>query len=233
MPFKIPINQLTPGFDDSGYKITGPDINDGRVIVNSITLKVEKENAKAMIEGYDKEGSKHFVTIFTAREGAWSLKGNFRENPKLLTTKKHDPREDYPLSQLGENLNASDYCLPLRYLAVLHSILHIKYDMQVWETLCKNDIFDIWTPIAPYNMLKGKREPKDPMILLLRIFEIEEDFSEKIIEENYAHAVKQQLVTMKQPVIPNDLFKETTKKITTSIDKYLDRIEEIYDTCKI
>ena len=83
MPFKIPINQLTPDFHDSGYKITGPDINDRRVIVNSITLKVEKETAKAMIEGFDKIDGRYYVTIYTANKKAWSLLGNFRENPDV------------------------------------------------------------------------------------------------------------------------------------------------------
>ena len=55
--------------------------------VNHLTLKVERENAKAMIEGFDKGKDHHFVTIFPAHRDAWSIANDFHDVPKLLSAK--------------------------------------------------------------------------------------------------------------------------------------------------
>jgi len=232
MPFKIPINQLTPDFHDSGYKITGPDINDRRVIVNSITLKVEKETAKAMIEGFDKIDGRYYVTIYTANKKAWSLLGNFRENPKIIAT-LDKRRPAYELSRIGKLLFAHNYNLQAKYVAVLDTVFYIKEnDKKIWEILCNNGIYDIWDPIAPYRRLGSSKEP---MILLLRIFEVDYDFSNEIIKEGwpYCDAVKQRIVKIVKPIIANIDFGQIMAMIRESINDYIINEENVCNTLQL
>jgi hypothetical protein len=214
--------------------ISGPDITDRKVIVNSLSLKVERENAKAMIEGYYKDNVKYYVSMFVALKEAWSLKGNFRENPKLITTQRTERDPKYPLSIWGENMNAQYYDIPATYLAILDRIFHIDNNKEVWEILCNNGVFDIWKPIAPWNRLNSRKaEPRYPMILLIRIFNIDYDFSKELIEETHSHAVKQRIVNIMTPVIPNPEFAQITEKISDSIKSYIKNVEHVYNTQRL
>lgn len=47
------------------------------VILNKCCLKVEKENAQAMINGFYKDADRIRTIIFTAHKDAKSLDGNF------------------------------------------------------------------------------------------------------------------------------------------------------------
>lgn len=177
-----------------------------KVEINSYTLKVEKENAEAMIEGFWKDGDKYYVTIFTAHKHAKSMENDFRLRPKLLTVKKGKPRAEYPLSSIGRRLQSSNYIHSVKYLAVLDTIYYIENHIKIWNVLCSNGIFDIWEPRAPFNSLEGK---KVPMILLLRIFEIDTDLSDEIIPGQYFDSIKPREVKIVKPIIPaneNDPF---------------------------
>lgn len=196
--------------------------------INNWTLKVEKENAKAMIEGYKKNGIRNYVTIFTATEDAVSLKNDFRSLPKLITPKESDHRKIYPLSIYGKDLEAKsyNYNTTARYIAVLDTIFHIKNEISIWEALCTNGIFDIWEPQAPYNMLShdaqnNKKDPQDPQILTIRVFEIDHDFQNEITKKQYWNTITPKQVNLVKPVIPNKEFLEIKEKIENTLDKIL------------
>lgn len=199
------------------------------VIVNSMTLKVERENAKAMFEGYMKNGVRHFVTIFVANgESSWSLRGYFRKNPKLITAIKNRRNYFHP-SQIGISLNAEIYQFRINRIAILDRIFHIHNDMQVWETLCNNGVFDIWTPTAP-EMRVQIGHLDEPMILLLRLAKIDYDFTDELVDDRYFHSVPQRKVTIISPLIANEQFRSITELIRTSIHNYIHNEEIVYDT---
>ena len=183
------------------------------VLINSHTLKVEKENAHAMVDGFWKENKLYYVTIFTAHRRATSLRNDFRRTPKLLTTKNYPPRPEYPLSDIGKALQKRNYKHNTQYLAILDTIYHIENDIRLWDVLCTDGTFDIWHPEAPFNSLEGKT---DPMILLLRIYQIDEDFSGELTDKYYSYVVEPREVRLLEPVLPNNEFKELKKKLNWS-----------------
>jgi hypothetical protein len=219
---------------------SGAIIQNGFTRINSNTLKVEKENFKAMIEGFWKNGRHYFVTIFTGHKRAVSIQNRFADLPKLVTTKKGNPRPEYPLSEIGKSLGIEEYNPPARYIAVLDRIFHIKNDIGIWDELCQDGIFDIWQPVAPFNSLEGKQ---DPTILILRIFDVNKDFSDKIEEGTYFDKVESQEVQIVKPIIPygkNDIggesfsgsyyFADIIDKVRKATSSYLRKEEIIFDT---
>jgi len=197
-------------------------------IINSHTLKVEKENAYAMISGFEKNGKQYHISIYTADKEAQSLKNNFRKRPKLLTIFKGPPREAFPLSCIGKELRVDNWELKAKYLAVLDRIFHIHNCLEIWEVLCHNGIFDIWEPEAPFRRLGGRESDRDPMILLLRIFKIKEDLSDKIeAKVDYYHTVQSQIVHIIQPIVPNKYFTGIIDEIRLSARRFLIREEPI------
>lgn len=75
--------------------------------INEHTLKVEKETAKAMIEGFIKNNHCYYATIYCAHKYAVSMENEFKAIPKIvLTPIRGEKRGDYPLSDIGNKLNA-------------------------------------------------------------------------------------------------------------------------------
>lgn len=206
--------------------------------INEWALKVEIQNAEAMIDGFRKDNKHYYITIFCAPGNAVSMRNKFEKNPKILTPIRGETKKEHPLSGIGEGLNANDYDLPAKYIAVLYRIFHIENNIKIWEELCNNGIYDIWKPEAPFNNLNGK---KDPKILLLRIFEID---SAKTIElggsydvvKNYKESVK-----VVRPIIPynkyehdrnnykyngNLYFEDIIKKVTDAVKPFLKGVKE-------
>jgi hypothetical protein len=197
--------------------------------VDSHTLKLEKENAVAMTEGFLKNGERHHVSIFTASEESVALKvGDFRHHPKLLTPKKAPPKKIFPLSLIGMSLDVRycDYDSKANYVAFIDTIFHIKHDIRIWNELCNNGVFDIWDPKAPYNMLThdAKNMPverKDPMILLLRIFKINDNFRGNIKQRQFWNIITPRKVNLIGPVISNVRFEEIKAKIRHTLNNIL------------
>jgi hypothetical protein len=213
--------------------------------VNKSTLKVERQNAKAMIEGFYKNSNLYYSTIFTAHKRSISLKYDFKTYPKLIENFINSmPRKQYPLSQIGKDLKSERYEIRKKYIAHVDRIFHIKNSINIWKDLCNSGIFDIWMPEAPYNSLKSK---KDPMILLLRVFEIDYDFVNDMNNiSNYFSFVPQRQVQIIKPIIPSDkeslfrkdyqgklCFHEITDIVRRTLVKYKClRDEEVMDTIK-
>lgn len=211
--------------------------------INTQTLKVEKQNAIALTQGFLKESKRYYSSIFTAHQNSKSMQKQFRQVPKLLTSFRTRPRPEYPLSVIGKDLHAEGYELRGKYVAILDRIFHIRNNIRIWERLCNNGVFDIWEPEAPYNSLSNKI---DPMILLLRIFEIDYDFSNEIAKGRYVDRIAGRKVGIVRPIIPNNerdafskeydgsyYFEDIIEKIRSGVSGYLHWEEAIRDTSAV
>ena len=215
-------------------------------INNEMTLKIEPENAWGMIEGFKKNENYYYTSIFTSHMRAKSIQRNFRKYPKVITLSTK-PREDYPVNSFIVDKHKVDkfkYNFKNRFVAVLDRIFHISNKYSIWEQLSKNGIFDIWEPIAPYHSLQDKNTlqnmKEDPMILLLRIFEVEHDFSNEIRRKSdYIDHVDIHKLNFIRPIIPQnkndalssvfkgtDYFDDIIKKITESTGIYPEIVKE-------
>ena len=196
--------------------------------------KVERENAWAMTQGYlrRKDNNKYYVSIFTAGENGVILKNGFNKRngfiPSVLSYKTSQEPE-YPVSQDGLDMGVSDYerqfTLPHKYVAILDRIfcfskqVHDDRGMEIWGVLCKNGIFDIWEPIAPYHRLTGRFDLErggrktiktimEPQILLLRIFELDRTLD---VEHRHTYtdlvrsSADETPLILKRPLIPYTL----------------------------
>ena len=67
-------------------------------INNEMALKVERQNAWAMIEGFRKKDEHFFVSIFTAHLRAKSIQRDFKQYPKLITL-INKPKPYYHLNE--------------------------------------------------------------------------------------------------------------------------------------
>ncbi len=169
--------------------------------INSYALKVERQNATAMTEGFWKDNKHYYVTISTAHKKAKSMQKYFKTIPKILVQKRRKRRPEYLLSSIGKKLNVSNY--KDKYVAVLDRIFHIKNNINIWNKLCLNGVFDIWEPKAPFNSLNGKT---DQMILLLRIFQIDCDLTNIIERGKYYDKITEQNVKIVRPIIPYNKY---------------------------
>jgi hypothetical protein len=193
------------------------------------TFKVERENGKAMTQGYRRrlDDSLYYVSMYTSGDNAVALNLDFDAKglytPKVLSYRtSQEPR--YPVSRDGFDMGVSDYkqpfTLPHKYVAILNSIVYIDKEfhtergMELWGALCNNGIFDIWEPAAPYHRLIGdfdldteKQPIMKPQILLLRIFELDRALAVEH-QENRTDLVvgssHQAPLTLKGPIIPYD-----------------------------
>ena len=203
--------------------------------INKMTLKIEPENAWGMIEGFKKNENYYFTSIYTSHKGAKSMQGDFEHYPKVITLSKK-PSSKYKVKSnivYQPVVNKFKQNFKNRYVAVLDRIFPISNKPSIWEKLCNNGIFDIWDPTAPENSLRDKDsriEKENPRILLLRVFEVDHDFSDEIVIANdFIDHVRQYKLNFIRPIIPQnkndklssvfkgtDYFDDIIKKITES-----------------
>lgn len=218
--------------------------------LNTNTLKAEKVNALAWTIGMKKDDRTTKTSIFTASKHSWSLKKNFNRCPKLITTFPTIHTE-YPLSEIGNKLQFENRdSIPLKYVAVLTTVFHIKNKIEIWKDFCNNGIFDIWNPAAPYNSLNlpshfisdfdveseqysSLNEKKDPMILLIRVYELDNEYSNDDVlvwskgrtkgVNTHFDKIKDDVnrkVLLKNPVIQDDDFYEIRRKLIDTLDRH-------------
>lgn len=182
--------------------------------LNKECFKIDSANAKAMIEGFDKDGRRIHQCIYCLTKN--------RKFPALITLDKYPTR--FPLSVKGKQLNAEDYKMPFKYVALLEKQYFIKNDLKLWERVCNNGLFDIWDPIAPSSRFAESHLPINNFrIVLLRIYEIEEVFSEKNIKphDRYPKIISNNLrVTLKRPIVNDEEFLRIKSLLETSIEEY-------------
>ena len=189
-----------------------------------------------MIMGFKKNGVQHNTSIFCAKEQSVSVKdGDFRTYPnnwKLIRQMAGDGV--YNPTILGRSC-ARNYNHKMKYIAVLDTVFYIKNNEELWDELCTNGIFDIWLPGAPYYNLE---DDLNPMILLLRICEIKNGFSEVDIRDIHLHAeiIKgDRDVSIKRPIIPNTEFSLIKDKILNTLKEFgaYECMDEIEDTTQM
>jgi len=203
----------------------GPD---RRVPVPSGTFKIERENAWAMIVGYDSGGKKYYQSIYVASERANVLKAGFNKKgsytPKVISYRT-TPEPMYPVSDTGLRMGVSDYTRPFplrhRYVAILDRVFHItdkelhrKWALSdLWPPMCDTPgIFKIWKAEAPYNVLMGRfdmqrggaGEAEDPQILVLRLFELDRQVLVRTNRSRCDSVVDRGEVRLKRPIVPYD-----------------------------
>jgi hypothetical protein len=179
-------------------------------------FKIDKPNAKAMIEGFWKNGKRY-------RQAIWLAVYDF-PFPALITLQR--ARSPFQLSVTGRAMDAEEFMMPLRYAAVLAGEYFVDNVLPLWETLCRNTLFDIWSPVAPYTRFaQAESHPSKYRIMLLRVYEIDHTFRSGDIE--HASSRIDRLVNLNRdvgviaPVIPDDEFTALTKLLEESVSAYL------------
>jgi hypothetical protein len=184
--------------------------------LNKTCFKIDKPNAYAMIHGFRKNGKLYRQSIWLAVK-----KGAF---PALLTLHRTPTR--FHLSRIGEELDAENFTMPLKYIAICDCEYFVKNEMPLWETACSNGLFDIWDPTAPYKRFEQSKGGRDKFrIQLLRIYEIDHEFNNDDIR--FASSRIDQLKSTNQevskirPVISNEDFNNLKALLEHSVGLYL------------
>jgi len=211
-------------------------IYNGRFELNPSTLHVERLNAKSMIEGFEKNNKRHYLSILTAHKRAKSLVNNFLEIPKLITNHNQEfPKEIYPMSDIGKILHSEKYSIDKKYVAIVDTIYPIINTETLWKKICSSDIFDIWKPSAPFESVRYK---KDPQIMLIRVCEIHQNLELSITKktDRYLHIDDPGEVSIKKFIIDNGEFNSIRNKLELILEKEYGKSVEsrkYIDTCKI
>ncbi|HON91869.1 MAG TPA: hypothetical protein PLT20_02705 [Sedimentisphaerales bacterium] len=179
-------------------------------------FKIDKTNAKAMINGYLRNGVLIRQAIWCAVKDA--------PFPMLITLNR--TRTKFQMSRIGENLLSDDYIIPYKYIADVDpdDEYFIRNDPRLWATVCNNGLFDIWMPEAPYKRFAdAKSDPTKFRIQLIRIWQIQEEFAEHQIRfgDHFDHLIScNKNVTPDQPVITDTEFRRIRTLLISSVKDF-------------
>ncbi|MFH0796962.1 MAG: DUF1802 family protein [Candidatus Omnitrophota bacterium] len=177
---------------------------------------MERVNAKAMINGFEKNGRIIHQAIYLNANGGF---------PKLITLQKHNYRK-FRMSEVGGNLNSDSFSIPYKYVALLKSTYIVKNEMGLWEKICHNGLFDIWKPEAPNKWCNEHSDQTKCKILLIRIWETTEELPEEKIKPTghcgrWADLTREDCtVTLKKPVIGDEEFLQIKNLLQDTIKDY-------------
>lgn len=179
-------------------------------------FKIDRPNAFAMINGYRKNGK-------TNRQSVWCAVSDF-PFPMLITLNRS--RTPFKVNKLHSSKNLEEFSIPYKYVASLDSQYVIKNDINLWEKICDNGLFDMWDPIAPFSRFEQcKSDPKKHKIQLLRIFEINEEFGDAdviAVSSRVDHLMPtKRSITIKQPVIADEEFRQIKSLLEESISGFM------------
>jgi len=176
-------------------------------------FRLDWANAKALISGFTKGGQKIHQVMY-----CFTRKPDF---PALITYNRAKARFEH--STIGENLNNDRNLPPLKFIADLEATYQIKNDMALWEIVCKNGLFDIWKPEAPFERFQESKS-NTFYIGLLRIYEINETFTlgKDVIESKNLRnppsiVANKKDVNILKPVVPDEEFNRLRQLLETSI----------------
>jgi hypothetical protein len=189
-----------------------------KITLNRKCLKLDRVNAKAMIDGFSKGDRKIHQVIYLATR--------VEQFPKLITLNRHK-KIPWEMSKIGQALNADSFSIPIKkYVAEIEETHEIRNERPLWEKVCTNGLFDVWEPEAPYgdyNKNKnGKRE--SCKIVLLRIYEILEGFNDREIERygscDRFDKITRLEVTAVKPVVTEEEFGRLKQLFLESINGF-------------
>jgi len=189
---------------------------DKGIVLNRRCFKIDKTNAKAMIEGFIKNNRLIHQAIYCD-----VVKKPF---PMLITLNRGPTK--FEMSRIGLALDPESFSIPYSYVAFLKEEYFIKNEMSLWEEICKNGLFDVWVPDAPYKRFQDcNSDPSKFRIILLRIYEINEEFSKddiRSVSDRIDHISSHNLmVTIKKAVISDGEFLEIKDLLERSISSSL------------
>jgi len=123
-------------------------------------------------------------------------------------------------------MNPEDFTMTLKYAATLVSEYFVRNDLELWETICSNGLFDIWHPSAPHQRFaQADSHPANFRILLLRIYEIDHEFGPSDIThassriDHLASPIRD--VGTKAPLISDERFDGVRGLLERSVKPYL------------
>ena len=195
-----------------------------KVELNQYSFVIDRANAKAMIEGFSKEGKNMHQCIYCYQ------KYNFMNKTKLITLSQNNTYRAH-LSSIGVNLNADNYTINKKFVARYVDSLPIKWDSNIWEIICHNGLFDIWKPSGPYERYRDS-SPKNhhrDIVLFLRVYEIAEEFleDELLVKQHgkgneRGHFINREnrVVTLVRPVISDEEFEQIRLILMQSTREY-------------
>lgn len=186
------------------------------ITINKRCFKIDRTNAKAMIEGFIKNNKVIHQTVYCD-----VVKKPF---PMLITLNKRPTK--FEMSEIGLALDPESFSTPYNYVAFLEEEYFIKNEMLLWEEICKNGLFDVWVASAPHKRFEEcNSDPSKFRILLLRIYEIREEFSRGVIKsvsDRIDHISSHNLmVTIKRPIITDREFAGIKDLLERSIAGFL------------
>src|SRR3989339_14723 len=185
-----------------------------KFVINRRCLKIDKANAKAMIEGFQKNGNIILQSIYCFV--------NDMDLPQLITLDKGITR--FRLSPIGMSLNSENYTVPYKYVAKMIKAYQIENNFDMWSEICGNGLFDIWAPVAPYKRFQdAKVNPDRFAIGLLRVYEIVEEFGDlEIHKYDRQHMLTRERleVTVKKPLLSDAEFVGVETLLENVIKKY-------------
>lgn len=188
-------------------------------ILDKRCFKIDKGNAKAMIDGVPLNGEK-------VNQAIWC---DVKSNPfPMLITLNRSPSK-FIMSDVGSKLNSESFSIPLKYIAIADKEYFIKNSIELWKELCSNGIFNIWVPHAPFDRFEdAKTNPSKYRIVLVRIFEINEEFtSEDIIHasDRIDHIISENRdISIRRPIINDNEFFKIKNKLEKTISPYLQSV---------
>lgn len=186
--------------------------------LDPICFKIDRPNAKAMLHGFRRDGR-------LVRQSIW-LAVRDRAFPALLTLQRAPSR--FKLSRIGEAMEPENFSMPLKYVAGLDSEYFIKNESALWEAVCSNGLFDVWSSGAAFlRFAEARSDPAEFRIQLLRIYEIGREFSAGEIRSVTARIDRlissTREVEIKGPVIADDQFGALKDLLERSVAPYLTR----------
>ncbi|OQA01813.1 MAG: hypothetical protein BWY69_01257 [Planctomycetes bacterium ADurb.Bin401] len=192
--------------------------------LNKTCFKIDKPNAKAMIDGFWKDGKLYRQSIWLAVKNWLTVKD--RVSPPLLTFNRTPTR--FYLSRIGEEMDAENCVIPFKYIAELDREYFVKNEIPLWKTVCSNGLFDIWDSEAPYKRFAlSKSDPAKFRIQLLRIYEIDHEFNYDDIRNVSPRIDKLKSLNQKvkkiDPVISCQEFRNLKELLEHSVAPYLNK----------
>lgn len=191
-------------------------LNGKTATLNRRCFKIDKTNAMVMIEGFNKDGKHIHQSIYC----------DVTEKPfPMLITLNRSPTR-FIRSNLGDSLHPESFSMEYKYIAFLEEQYFIENNINLWNELCSNGLFDVWNPCSPKQRFdEAGSHSSTYRILLLRVYEINDVFERNEIRYSSSridHIKREGLrVTLKRPIIDDEEFKRIKTLLESSIEKYI------------
>ena len=187
-------------------------------------LRDEKVNIFAMTQGGINSKMPHQIML--------CKKQPFKENrkgPFILDTKKSST--NFQLSNIGktylDKIEKQKY--NLKFIAFVEDQIKININEEVFYKLCNKVFFQIWNLEGPVKYFSGHSEG---YIILFRVYEIEEEIDESLLNKgrsgrNYYYALTEKAdCKLKQPVLSDEEYLDIKNKLKEIINESMNNTKK-------